>query len=313
MGVIRGWAAPIVVALGLTVVLVPSVGAASGNPIKTVGQAARSNAALFISASGCPVTLGEVKFGGRVTKANRAGVVQRVIDKALVAKAKDGVCTAVARPKNISKAQEARYRKVVRQRADPGDLLISEVWLGTNGGKYQTLAVYNQRGDLRFDPLISTFARPAPAPVLLPPSATARVGLSARDGQTGGTGMHHKWDNTVVVATNILGGSEAIKQVNMNVYTNADGNIVSHSESVFAGGVWLTQAQRRIRVESVTRDGCECEKLTVEVYYASGFAGIRSSVGTGGFDKDLAFTGVGSTGVDVEVFTLCANGRASYG
>ncbi len=274
------------------------------------GVAARA-ARSFLSRSGCPLRLSSVALGARVTSANRSKAINRILEKTLVTTGPAGACTDIEGP--VGARANAAYRSAVRSQTTLGDFLVTFSWRDATGRVRQTAGVvrpgHNPR--LKFEPLMATFRQPPPAqtpsgPISRSTSVLARAGA--------GTG-EHSWQpwglNGRCLASNIFGRCAVRKFVSMAIFTDEQDNIVGQAEGVVVGGSPFFKSERRILVETVdspTRR-CRCRKLTIQTYTVNIFGTITSSPGTGGFDVDLGATG-GSPSVDVEVYTLCADGTS---
>lgn len=250
--------------------------------------AASGQSALFVARSGCPVAFTGSNLVGRVNRGNRIAMVDKVVKQTLVATAKDGVCSAVGRPRGVSRAALVRYRAIVAKRISPGDIVLRQGWQLANGHKVAELAVFRASGRLRFDPLLSTYALPAPPLVV---TTAAASGVATRPGAR--SYEEFKWDpvENGGIVENIWGSDVVTKTVKMRLYVT-DGLITDSTEVATASGSTFVKATISKRVETVSRGGCDCKKFTVTVKWAS----VLSS----------------DTGTDVEVFTLCSNGLKDY-
>ena len=102
-----------------------------------------------------------------------------------------------------------------------------------------------------------------------------------------------------------MGFCRVRKFVNMLIFVNVYGQIVSEAETASVSAT-LANAQRRVKAE-IINDG-KCKKFTVEIYWTSPIGSITVSGGAGGFDVNLTIGGIGSNGVDSEVYILCGDG-----
>ncbi len=268
-------------------------GAVSGSrgPGRSLGAAklaASEQSALFIARSGCPVAFTGSRLVGRVTRGNRGIMIDRLVKQTLVANAKDGVCTGIGRPHRVSPAALASYRSIVARRVSPGDIVLREAWRLPSGRNVAELAVFRNSGRLRFDPLLSTYALPAPPLVVTTSVASAAAGRDSSRSYE-----EFKWDPVVNggLVENIWGSDVVTKTVRMRLYVT-DGLITDSTEVATASGSTFVNVTISKRVETVSRGGCDCKKFTVTVKWASVLS------------RD--------TGTDIEVFTLCSNGLKDY-
>ncbi len=295
----------------------PGPGVATRTSSEQAGRvpaAARRAALEFLRRSGCPLKLINVVVGGPVTRVNHKRVVARIVNKTLITTGGAGACTGVERPSGLAAGGQrattaTRYRSAVRSRTTPGDLLVTFNWRDATGSTRQTLGVIRpgRQPKLKFEPLMATFSQPPPAQT--PRQVNRSTRAPGRAGaRTLGEQRWAPWGETGrCLATSLLGNCITRKFVSMLIFTDDQGNIVSSAETVVAAGSLLFDAERRIRVETIDRNGVACRQLTIEVHSASIFGKVTKSAGTGGFDVDLSATGHGAD-IDVEVYTLCANG-----
>lgn len=265
-----------------------SAGPATSNSVAAAKLAAHEQSALFVARSGCPVAFTGSSLVSRVTRGNRVAMVDKVVKQTLVATAKDGLCSSVGHPRGVSRAAMTQYRAIAAKRISAGDLVLREGWQLASGRRVAELAVFRPSGRLRFDPLLSTYAMPAPPLVV---TTAAASGVATRPGAR--SYEEFKWDpvENGGIVENIWGSDVVTKTVRMRLYVT-DGLITDSTEVATVRDSTFVKATISRRVETVSRGGCDCKKFTVTVKWA----GVVSS----------------DTGTDVEVFTLCSNGLKDY-
>lgn len=159
---------------------------------------------------------------------------------------------------------------------------------------------------MRFDSLMSSFLKAVPdsastaAADPVQGAATRQVGApppSVRWNPWGATGR--------CIAEDLLGFCRVRKFVSMLIFIDSYGRITSEAESASVSAT-LANAQRRVKAE-IINDG-KCKKFTVETYWTSPIGSITVSGGVGGFDVNLTIGGIGSNGIDSEVYILCGDG-----
>ena len=288
--------------------------AATPKAIASGRRAVLRQARTFARLSKCPVRVRGARYLGSVRRANRTRSTTRIVNASILPTvSKRGKCTGV---RSISRARRAgqikpsalrSYAKQIRARLKNGTRLYRVSWRTTGGRFFSTVAAVAPNGTLRFDPLISTFLKPAPESKS-PTPATPSQGTTTRQAPGPATTRitWNPWGGTGrCIAVDLLGFCRVRKFVSMLIFVNVYGQIVSEAESASVSAT-LANAQRRVKAE-IINDG-KCKKFTVETYWTSPIGSITVGGAAGGFDVSLTISGIGSSGVDSEVYVLCGDG-----
>ncbi len=308
-GHLKRWLSVVVVGLVASGLLVVGnaapAGAATSDQMSAARGAVQKAARKFLRNSGCPLTLQRAKAAGEITPSNRNKVVKRIIKHTLLAKGSPGACTGVLGiPSDTPASVRASYRSEVRSLATPGNLLIWLWWRDNTGKSHKTLAVVgkqaklksvvSKQAKLKFESLMASYTSPAPPGV--PQLPTART--SASSTQLWPTIRDFSWTpwraGSSCIAIDGMGRCTARKWVTLRV-TSTDSKYITHSGAdVTVKHSPLLNVMKHVgeRIFVLDRVGVECIETTVTVSFSSMF---------------LTWAGT-----DVQVYTLCADGRIYY-
>ncbi len=280
-------------AAGVLLAGAPAPAGAVTSDQRSAAQAAAKQAAKkFLRISRCPLTFQGAKVVGEVTKANRKKVVKRVIKNTLLAKGSNGVCTAVVGIPSASHAT-ANYRSVVHAQTAPGNLLVRLLWRDPSTGKvHQTLAVMSKRAKLKFESLLDSYSRPAPAKVPMPP--TARTSVASTRSVATHRFYWRPWVGVgyVCVALNGYGRCVVYKVVSVDISVDSLGNITATGGGAGVETAFGYRATKQETTRLVNRGGVQCWEVTVSISWTD-------IIGT-------------MTGTNKQVYTLCADGTHHY-
>ncbi len=281
-------------AAGVLLAGAPAPAGAVTSDQRSAAQAAAKQAAKkFLRISRCPLTFLGARDVGEVTKANRKKVVKRVIKNTLLAKGSNGVCTAVVGIPSDSPGLLALYRSGIHRSANARSRLIRLLWRDDTGKVHQTLAVMSKRGKLKFESLMDSYSRPAPAKIPLPP--TARTLVASTRSVTTHVFDWNPWEGkgSVCVAINGYGKCVVHKKVDLRISVDLSGKLITDQvESVGVESAWGYRTTKEVKTQLVDRGGVQCWEVTVSISWTD-------ALGT-------------MTGTNKQVYTLCADGTGHY-
>jgi hypothetical protein len=287
--------------------------AATPKAIATARAALLKKGRTFTRLSKCPVRVRSAAYLGSVKSSNRTKSSTRIVNASTFAtRSKSGKCTGVLSLSSARKAGKVKasaltgYRKQLRPLLKNGTLLFRLSWRKTSGKRFSTIAAVSPKGTLLFDPLMSTFLKSVPdsrGPA--PASPTAGPALRQAPGPAVTRWTWNPFGGGRCIAEDLFGFCRVRKFVNMLIFVNVYGQITAEAESASVSAT-LANARRRIKAE-IINDG-KCKKFTVETYWTSPIGSITVGAAADGFDAKITIGGIGSNGIDSEVFILCGDG-----
>jgi ABC-type transport system substrate-binding protein len=269
-----------------------------------------TNRALsLVARSGAPLSFQEAIFITTVTPANRDAIVEDIISNTATVMASNWVVTGVKTLQegldegllNMSDVEE--YHTFVDSLVEVDDLVVSVSWVRTSDDlSLTTTAVVNSTNyEMIYDPLITSWRNPGPYPGT--PDQPTSGGLGTR---TLTTWTWRPFPQGATIAEMIFGKDTVWKYPVMIVTFDDEGNVVSESEDPQVH-TFIDTATVSQKTEIIGN----CKRWSFRVHWATPTVTIKIKVGTKGFNFDVEFGGIGSSGTDLEVYEICSNGKGT--
>lgn len=231
-----------------------------------------------------------------------------IVDMTAVVIASDYQCTGVmtlqeALAAGLLVAEDvARYRAVVDSLVSVGDLTVLVRWTRTgDGASLSTKAVVDDTtAELIYEPMISSWRNPGP------PTGTPRPPWRSTLNNT--TWTWRPWDpDGATIAEMIFGKDTVWKNPVMVVTFDEKGKVVSEQEDPQVG-TFIDSAKVSQKTEVLPGMRGDCKRWSFRVHWHTPTGTVKMKAGTKGFDFDVEFGGIGSSGTDLEVYELCSDG-----